>query len=304
MLSSFSRLEKLVTSCFALRDADFPAALVELSRLTEVTIAGGMHPDGQVSVDPVLALTGLKSLSIDPCRDIVSRRRMADSLAAMTQLTRLAATGSICAMSLCGTRLRHLPEMVDLEITIFRDSQLHLSRALARMPNLVTLRVSNRDSSLLLLSSALQPLKKLKTLELWKTDVESDFLSVLGTLPELTELSFVPKVTRFDVHRFYAQLSLLCNLRVLGMPSYWPVIGFLIRPAACRVPRLQRILFIADGDSVKFCFAGLRLICTEKSLPRSVLFRTFPCLRSIHFLNATTFKRNLGDNAGQIYRLV
>ena len=299
MLSSFSNLETLVTSSFVLRDPDFSAALLELSRLTEVAIAGGLHPYGFTFVDPVLALTGLKSLAIDPCKDIVARWGMVDSLAAMTQLTRLSVAGTMCK-----TALSCLTEMIDLEVTISRDSQVNLPHALTNMPNLMFLRINNRDGSLLLPSRALQPLKKLEKLKLWKIDVESDFLKALGTLPELTELSFVPKVSRFDAHRFYAQLSLLSNLRVLGIPSYWPMIGFLIRPAARRVPTLQRILFIADGDSVKFCFAGLRLICTEKSMSRSVLFRTFPCLRSIHFLNATTFKLNLGDTSGQIYRFV
>ena len=107
------------------------------------------------------------------------------------------------------------------------------------MRNLMLLKINNRDGSLLLPSRDLRPLEKLKKLKLWKIDAESDFLEGPGALPELTELCFVPKVLRFDAHRFYAQLSLLSNLRVLGVLSYWPVIGFLIRPAARRVPRIQ-----------------------------------------------------------------
>ena len=288
-LASFSRLERLRILDFGLRSDSLVGTLRQMRRLSELEILCSAWATSTIfvdSIDAAFSLTQLKSLVMEPYMDyeLTVPLRTAESITAMGQLTRLA-----LLRPLCGNSLRHLTEMIDLQIVGFDDATPNFLNDLTTMRNLTSLKIYSTSYVIQFASSALQQLKKLKTLTLWKMDVDSN-LEAVTKLPNLRELGVIPQYCLTNGDRYFSNQTPFCDLRTLAVLCEWPMTESQIQiPERC-MTKVREIHFVLE----KYTYRGPRhsvMKSLENCLKWSALIDVFPCLRHVRFVLADAHGR-------------
>ena len=288
LMTAFSRLERLRLREFGFRSDSLNATLRQMRHLSEVEIfyvawhANTLPVD---CVDAVFSLTQLKSLILEPYTDYSPSvpSGMTHPITAMEQLTRLSLYGP-----LCGSSLRQLTKMIDLQIVGFKNTTLDLND-LTTMRNLTSLKIYSAFDLIQFPSSVLHQLKKLKTLTLWKMDAYSDLRTVM-TLPNLTELGVVRQCCLRNRNGYLSDQTSVSNLRTLAVDCEWPIKETQIHiPKRC-MPKVQKIKFVLEKYMCKKPWKSI-MKSLESSLKWPDLIHMFPCLRCVSFVLADAYGR-------------
>ena len=277
LLTAFSRLERLRLREFGFRSDSLNATLRQMRHLSELEIfyaawhANTLPVD---CVDAVFSLTQLKSLVLEPFTDYSPSvpSGMTYPITAMEQLTRLSLLGP-----LCGSSLRQLTKMIDLQIVGFRNTTLDLND-LTALPNLTSLKIYSTFDLIQFPSSASQQLKKLKTLVLWKMDAYSDLKAVM-TLPNLTELGVVRQCCLANRNGDFSDQTPVSSLRTLVVECERIPIHI---PGRC-IPNVQKIKFVLEEHACNKPWKSV-MRALENSLEWPELIHMCPCLRHVSFV--------------------
>ena len=272
--------------------------MLHLFELEIFYVAGFDDPLHDDSIAAVFSLTQLKSLVLEPHtgHGPAFRSRLTIPIPAMEQLTRL-----VLPMQLCGSSLRHLTKMIDLQIVGFENTTLYFPtdptsmcrltslgflNDLTSMRNLTSLRIYQSYNTVEFPSSVLLQLKKLKRLTLWKMDMDSS-LTAMVKLPDLTELGVLRQCCLTNRHGYFSDQTPFSNLRTLVVEceSGWPVKEFPIQiPGRC-MPNVQKSKFVLEENLCNKPWKSV-MKALENSLEWPELIHMFPCLRHVCFVRA------------------